>query len=488
MNIHDSPSQKTGVFAAVIVVTIAVMVALTLMAGLPPAENMGGFTVGVVVMLTITAALGGAGWFLLIKPLAAGVKIGTPIEIGATGRSIIALLLSLSALATGIATLWDEIWHTRYGIPFGEDFFWRPHLLLYFSFLTMVVLGGWSWWMLMTRAKGTLQQKFRANPLLGFSFLSGAFTLYAILADPIWHSFYGEDISPWSLPHLFIVLLILVMGLQATAFHKTLMNAQVWQVGFKHFAWRNILILLVLVGGMITFLLLFTVQWYTSINADPAAIAVAAAGGDVAAIRAAAAGSERGMGLLYQVAAYPDWLFSTFLAFIAMLFGTLALHNTRQVGSATLVGLITVGVRYVMQSSFDNTSPGITPLYLIVPMLLALDGIYAVYLSRTGKPPAFWVSGLIVATLLTLLSIPLIPALFPFMTSTAGAIPLRFVFSLIAALGAVWLAQMISGLSGEASSATQTPITAQTRRVTAWVYGVFGVFLVLFVVTATPPV
>lgn len=488
MNSHDSTSPQTGVFALVIAVTLAIMVALTLMAGLPPSENLGGFVVGVIILLTITAVMGVAGWYLLLKPVPDSVKVGTPLIIGATTRSVIALLLSLSALATGIATVWDEIWHTRYGIPFGEDFFWRPHLLLYFSFLTMIVLGGWSWWALMTRARGTLQQKFRANPLLGFSFFSGIFTLYAILADPVWHSFYGEDISPWSLPHLFIVLLVLVMGLQATAFHKTLMTPQTWQIGMRGFRWRNILMMLVLVGGMITFLLLFTVQWYSSINADPAAIAVAASGGDVAAIRAAAEGSERGVGLLYQVAAYPDWLFPTFLAFIATLFGTMALHNTRQVGSATLVGVITFGVRLAMESGFDSTAVGTTPLYLILPMLVVLDVVYAISLYRTGKPPVFWLSSAIIALTLTLISAPLLPALFPFIPSGLGALPLRFVFSLIAALGGIWLAQMISALSGESPRVAQEPITAQTRRVTALVYSGFSLFLVFFILTATPPV
>jgi len=485
----DSKPKQTGMFAVVIAVTLGIMVALTLMAGLPPAENMGGFTVGVITLIAVTTAIGLFGWIMLIKPLADGVTISAPIAVGVTTRSVIALLLSLSALATGIATVWDEIWHTRYGIPFGEDFLWRPHLLLYFSFSTMIILAGWSWWTLMTRAKGTLQQRFRANPLLGFSFISGVFTLLAIGSDPLWHTFYGEDLSPWSLPHLFIVLLVLVMGLLATAFHKTLMAEQTWRIGFKHFAWRNLLILLVLVGGMITFLLLFTVQWYTASQADPAAMAAAAAGGDVATIRAAAAVSDDGaLGLLLQIAVYPDWMFSVFLTFIAMLFGTLALHNTRQVGSATLVGLVSLGVRLMMESNFNSESLGARPLYILIPMLLTLDIIYAISLSRTQKTPPFWVSGVIMAVVYILISTPLIPALFPFMSSSPSVLPMRFIVSLIAALGSIWLAQMIGSLSGEASSDAQAPITSRTQRVTALVYSAFGAFLVFFIVTATPPV
>lgn len=488
MNVSGSSPKQTGIFALVVAATIAIMVVLTLMAGLPPAENLTGFTIGVIVVLIITAAIGGLGWYLLIKPLPEGLAVGKPLEISATTRSIIAILLSLSALSTGLAGVWDEIWHSKYGIPFGEDFFWRPHLLLYFSFGTMVILGGWSWWTLMTRAKGTLQQKFQANPLLGFSFISGLFTLYAIITDPIWHSFYGEDLSPWSLPHLFVLLLILVMGLLATAYHKTLMSAQTWQIGFRNFTWRNILILLVFVGGMLDFLLLFTVQWYSANNADPAVIAVAGSGANIAAIQAVASANDNAAGLLLQIAAYPDWLLPLFMTFMATFFGALGLHCTRQVGSATLVGLITFAIRWVMDSSFASPGIGTLPLYMMLPSMVVLDILYAFALKRTGKPPVFWLSSLVTAAVLTLFTAILLSALFPFTTSPLSVIPARLFFNVIAAMSAIWLAQTIGGLSGEASQTDATAITVQTRRVTALVYSGFSIFLLFFIVTATPPV
>ena len=33
-----------------------------------------------------------------------------------------------AAYAIFVGGVWDEIWHRSYGIPFGEDLFWRPHL------------------------------------------------------------------------------------------------------------------------------------------------------------------------------------------------------------------------------------------------------------------------------------------------------------------------------------------------------------------------
>lgn len=256
------PNQM-GVFAPIMGAIIVIFIVLTLLAGLPPADSMGSFIFGIGVLIAVTTLIGAAAWHLLLRPLPAGVTVTPQTLISPLAKSIIALLLTLGTLSIGIAGVWDEIWHSKYGIPFGEDFFWRPHLLLYFSFLTLIILGGWSWWTLMNRGKGTLQQRFRATPLLGVSFFAGAFTIYAVSADPIWHKLYGSDIAPWSVPHLLILTMILVMGLLATAYHKSLMPAREWRMGIN-FAWRDVLIVLVWVGALVDYMLIFTIQWYAA--------------------------------------------------------------------------------------------------------------------------------------------------------------------------------------------------------------------------------
>lgn len=513
-------SPRLGAFAAVIVSTIALFIILTILAGLPPAESMPAFTVGIFILIAVTVSIGAAGWYLLVKPLPAGMSIPAPLTLSASTRSIIALLLTLGALSIGIAGVWDEIWHSTYGIPFGEDFFWRPHLMLYFSFLTMIGLGGWSFWTVMTRVRGPIQAKFRANPLLGASFLGGLFTVYAVGADPIWHRLYGADIAPWSLPHLLILILILVMALLATAFHKTLMPQAGWRIGFKQFAWRDILVALVLVGALIDFLLIFTIQWYAGATANERGVVAASQGAtpdelfaleaqvaeEVRTASAAAGLSEAetnarvrvetgGMRQLAQLASYPDWLLSVFMTFIATLFGAIALHSTRFIGSATLVGVLSLAVRFALDNGFNGIRDGTPPLLIIIPLMLTLDIVYGAAVSRTQNPPKFWMSAIPVAVVLTVISAPLMPALFPFMSSDIGVLPMRFVASFITGMGAIWLAQLLGSLNRPAPAAADgTPATSSTfispagARATMGIYAAFAISLLLFIVTATPPV
>jgi hypothetical protein len=505
---------KVGLFLALIATVIGIFILLTLLAGLPPTENIPGFMIGILILIAVTVGIAGLGWYLLVKPMPADLKPSPTVVLSASTRSIVALFLTLGALSMGVAGVWDEIWHSTYGIPFGEDFFWRPHLMLYFSFLTMIIVGGWSFWTVMTRVKGTLQQKFRNNALLGASFLGGLFTFYAVGADPIWHKMYGSDLAPWSLPHLLILILILIMALLATSFHKTLMTNRDWRIGVKQFSWRDVLIALVLVGCLIDFLLIFTIQWYAGVTANELGVAAASAGASGEEILALSAQIEAetrelaatqgvsaaqadanvrvatgGMRQLSQLASYPDWLFGTFLTFIVALFGAMALHTTRFAGSATLVGVMALAVRFGLDEGFNGIRSGTTPLLIIVPLMIVLDLVYAYFISRTQKPPAFWVSAIAIAVGLTTIGYVLIPALFPFTQSNVGVLPMRFITSFLTAAGGIWLAQLLGKLNAPAEATpTAESILAPGARAILWVYGGFAVFLVLFIVTASPPV
>ena len=103
------------------------------------------------------------------------------------------------------------MWHRSFGLPFGEDLLWRPHLLLYFGFLSVSALAGVALLILLRgssdlQSRPSLQQRFRAQPVLGLLTLVGGFLIFAIPADPVWHTLYGEDITAWSLPHLILTI------------------------------------------------------------------------------------------------------------------------------------------------------------------------------------------------------------------------------------------------------------------------------------------
>jgi hypothetical protein len=458
-------SRVLAITAGAMVVTVAV---LTLIGGLPPSDRVPSFIIGLGILIAVTTGIGLLGWHLIVRPLPANQQVAMKPLLTTPIRQMIAFILSLGTLSMGIAGVWDEIWHSKYGIPFGEDFFWRPHLMLYFGLTSLIMMGAWSWWIVQSRGKGTLQQRFHANPLLGICFVGGMYTIYAIVADPIWHKLFGSDIMPWSIPHLLILGLIMVMGLLAITFHRSLMPPATWRIA-PAFHWRDILIVMVLVGALVAYLLIFTIQWY------------------------AAAEGNRQMG---QVMNYPDWLFPMFLTFLATIFGTLALHNTRQVGTATLVGLLTIGVRFTLDTSLGGVRSGIAPLLIIVPLMVAMDVWYAFNIQRNGKPPVFWTTAGVVAAVFGVVGIPLMMSRFSYLPIVPMDIPFMIIASAITAAAVIKLGQMLSGIIGETDKTEETDVTAPSAAksilsgqwANALLYVMFAVFVVFFVATAAPPV
>ena len=455
----DAHHRSRGI-ASALGFTVVILAVLTLLAGLPSSDQLVNFLIGVGVLIGVLLGVGLLGWHLLVRPLPANLQVTPQSLVGSTTRSLVALLLTLGTLSIGIAGVWDEIWHSKYGIPFGKDFFWRPHLMLYFSFLTLVGVGIWSWWILMSRGKGTLQQRFRSSPILGVSFLAGLFTIYAVGADPIWHRLYGSDIAPWSLPHLMILVMILFMGILTIAYHKSLMEPREWGLKFQ-MNWRNVLIALVLVGGVLDFMLIFTIQWYAAVSSEKQ---------------------------LTQILRYPDWLLAVFLTFLATLFGIIALRATRQVGMATLVGIMAFAVRFLLDNGLGGVRVGTTPLLIIVPLMLSLDLWYAIVLSRTQKPPAFWTTAIVVAVVFGVVGLPVLAANFPHPPVTAATIPGMIIASLLTALASVWFGQLL----GDMNNADNKTTIAQSAGSANWVttvglYAAYAVLLLVFVVTAVPP-
>jgi len=453
-------------FVSILGAVVVILAVLAAIAGLPSGDRAVGFVVGLIVLIAALTGIGLLGWHLLVRPLPANLPAVTQAQplLSTRARQIIALYLTLGTVSIGIAGVWDEIWHVKYGIPFGEDFFWRPHLMLYFGLSTLIVIGLYSGWVLQTRGKGTLQQRFRANPLLGISFLGGLFTFYAVGADPIWHRLYGGDIAPWSVPHLLILVLIYLMGLLGIVYHKSLMPPREWQFKLT-FAPRDVLITLVLVGALVDYLLIFTIQWY------------------------AAASSERQM---QQVTSYPDWLLPAFITFLVTFFGATALHATRRIGSATLVGLLAFAVRFLLDTSLGGVRAGTVPLWLIVPLLLTLDIWYAIAIRRTGKPLLFWMTAGVIAVAYGVIGLPITARLFPYLALTPANIPGMMIASAITAAGSVWLAQLLGSMGHYEGAETASVQTSQSAMLPAWVNGllyvVFVAFVVFFVATATPPV
>jgi hypothetical protein len=102
-------------------------------------------------------------------------------------------MVLLSGVLLRVGAPWDELWHRLYGVPFGRDLLWPPHLLMYasiaLSFVLVfvglaVALGG----------RGGLRERFRREPLLAALGLLSAYGFAFIPVDVLWHQVIGPDL------------------------------------------------------------------------------------------------------------------------------------------------------------------------------------------------------------------------------------------------------------------------------------------------------
>src|SRR5262249_46059431 len=88
-----------------------------------------------------------------------------------------------------------------YGVPFGQDLLWPPHLLMYASFFLNVAMVGFGLSAAL-RGRGSLRARFRREPLLAALGLLAAFGFAFIPVDVVWHQIIGPDLTAGGPPHV----------------------------------------------------------------------------------------------------------------------------------------------------------------------------------------------------------------------------------------------------------------------------------------------
>ncbi len=455
----SSLSSNAWLFAAI---TVGILGLLTVLGGLPPQDQMLPFVAGAAIMIAITVGIGLLGWHLLARPMPAQHKhISWPILSG-WARHLAALFMVLGVTSIAIGSVWDEVWHSEYGIPFGEDFFWRPHIMMYFGFTVVIVMAGWGWFSILRSGQGSLQQRFRADPVMGFTILAGTFLVYALPADPLWHAVYGEDITSWSLPHIVLLLMVMVIAIAAVALQSSLQSVREWSI-VRGIGWRDGLIALALVSMLLTSMLLLTVDWY---------------GQAIGAV-------ERSV-----VAERPDWLLTSMIMGVAVLVALIGVHATRTVGFATLLGLLAVAGRLFLDNVLSTTLPGVNPLLVALPLMIAVDVWHGLWLRYAPGLPPFWSTALVLTAVLSIFSLPLVHQLFIYPTVDVQNAPMMLVAGLLTALIIVWMGQQVGGAlaSIERVESTEPLVAPRLRWADALIYVIFVVFTIFFIMTATPPI
>ncbi|MYD39619.1 MAG: hypothetical protein F4W97_12525 [Chloroflexi bacterium] len=434
-------------------------VAFTAWGGSPTETNLGLFWLQAGLFLLVICAFALAFWHLLIRPLAPNLRQPQTSPLTFRAREVLALILASGGIATFIGGVWDELWHRRYGIPFGEDLFWRPHLLMYFGFATAIACGFWALIYLNRQLRGNFQQRFRSNTAVGLLILNAAFLLYALPADPLWHWIFGEDITAWSIPHLILLLSFVLTQLLALQLNVSTQPQQQWR-GIFGLRLRDSLSLVILAAIQLLWLQIMLIDWDASLAGFP----------------------PEALGL-YR----PEWLLAANLLACVTFTGVLATRLLRCAGAATAAGLLALVIRVGLIQLFDADMLQFVAWLAALLPLFAID-LWAYTCSAIQKREPDWrgtAAAVIVAMTMNAL---VIRSLY----SLGDADNVAYAASIIiTGLGMSWFANRVTDTLLLQHKATAEPTSEGQPSKPAVSFGILGVFLVFiffFIVTATPPV
>ncbi|MHB8630203.1 MAG: hypothetical protein ACYDBJ_28750 [Aggregatilineales bacterium] len=465
MGIHSHavpPSLSEGRAKPLIlgVVTLLVVITLAYWGGLPPASEIPKFVVGLVALLGVGTAIIVFGWYLLLRPVP--VEIVKKNMFRPAQRQLMGVILIVGTALEAIGGNWDEAWHAIYGIPFGKDFFWRPHILIYTALLTVIAVSWLAWYLILNRAKGTWVQRFRADPLVGIVALMGLILVYAVPADPLWHAIYGSDISAFSVPHVLLTLLLLIAFLVGIGLLISDRPSEAWN-SIRKVAMADVMSLTGLSFALLTLMLMLTADWFSLTMPGLTSTSEAAL--------------QR-----------PEWVFPALNLFLAVWFGTMANHTLRRVGASTLLGVLTYLIRSVLIVGFATPIHNANTWLLVIPPMVTIDLGYAFQLRR-GQVPSWWLGG-IAGSIGGLVSLPLINSFLTFPQITTSNLPVMLLFPTLAALLGSWIGQTLGDYLTPRGTATAIA-KPEMSGLSWWVIPVLLltslIFLILFVVTATPP-
>lgn len=416
---------------------------------------------GIALLLAAITAYGALVWWLFFSPLPAATSTAAH-QPSADVRQLLAMLIMISGAFFVIGGFWDESWHRMFGVPLGEDFFWRPHILIYICLgtINLFALGGL--YLVLRQSRGDLRRRFRAQPLLGLLALASGFQILVTPLDPLWHEVYGLDITAWSLPHILVAVGFMVVMLAAVSIQLSVVPP----TGRRSL--RSLRLQELLAGGLMalamTVLIQFsTAEWDNMLTFDPA-------------------------DPFFQ---RPLWLLPVIIAAIASLMGSAAIHAARRAGMATVVGLLTLGLRLLLIAVFKAGDVGMTAavhLLLIAP-LVALDAGYALLLRGRTTGARLMIGGGVAAALAVLIvDLPLIGQWLAYPPISAETVPWMILMTLLVTPGFAWLGARIGQfLGGFDRQAETAPAHGSYAWVSAVVLLAALAFVVVFITTATPP-
>ncbi|MCY3781009.1 MAG: hypothetical protein OXG78_11915 [Chloroflexi bacterium] len=437
-----------------------IFAAFAIWGGIPTETNVATiFWLQAGLFLLVICAFALMLWHLLIRPLAPKLRQPQIDSLPLSARQALSLLLVSGGIAIFVGGIWDELWHRSYGIPFGEDLFWRPHLLMYFGFSTTIVTGFWALFYLNRNLRGSFQQRFRSNIIVSLLILNAAFLLYALPADPLWHWTFGEDITAWSIPHLILLLSYVITLVLAFFVHESTLPERNWRAVFR-LRISESFTLVIFAAVLLLWLQLMLIDWDATL----------------AGIRLEWLG-------LYR----PEWLLAANLLACVTFCGVIATRVLRCAGAATASGLLALAIRYGLIQLFEAEMLQHVAWVAALLPLLAID-IWAYYCSAIRKSEPEWRGTALAVIVAMAINAPLIRSLY----NLEEPDNLAYAIAIIATgFGMSWLANQVADamrrkraeiLMGPAESIALKPA------ISVGVMAAFLIFIFVFIVTAAPPV
>ncbi len=438
---------------------VIVFAAFTAWGGMPAGAQAGAFWAQIGLFFVVICIFVALFWHLLLRPLAPKLRQPALDSLSLRQRGTLVLLLGSGSWAIVIGAFWDELWHRVYGIPFGEDFFWRPHLLMYFGFASAIGLGFWGLYYLNRHLRGNFQQRFRSNIIISLLILNAAFMLYVLPADPFWHWTFGEDLTAWSIPHLILLLSFLLTLLLTLFIYISARPQGEWRTVLQLRS-RDGLPLLLLAATLLIWLQLMLIDWDATLM---------------------------GIKLEWLGLYRPEWLLGANLLACVTLTGVLATRLLRCAGAATAAGLLALALRYAMIQFFDAGMLQYVAWVAALLPLLAID-LWTFYCTvLRGREPE-WRGTALAVIIGMALNLPLIRGFYQLDSADDLAYAAAIVLTGVAMS---WLAHQVAGWMLRQDRAEAVEAVERQVIKPAVSFGIAGglvVFIVFFVVTASPPV
>ncbi|HEV8636994.1 MAG TPA: hypothetical protein VG370_22470 [Chloroflexota bacterium] len=380
-------------------------------------------------LIVLVGVFGFVAWWLLASPLPGRGARATPTAEQLRVRRLMAGVVLLGGVLLRVGAPWDELWHRLYGVPFGQDLLWPPHLLMYasiaLSFLLVfyglpVALGG----------QGGLRERFRREPLLAALGLLSAYGFAFVPVDVVWHAAIGPDLVAESPPHLVGALSGAAVSLTGVALALSTGPRPAWRSLLARPRGADALALGTLAVLGLNWLQLLTTgrEW-----ADPV------------------------------VLARPAWTYPVTVLLIGAALSHLALHATRRIGAATAVALVVLVAHAPAVAAYRlllPPGPAIGAHLLLAPAAVALDAWYGLRAGREETPATRRAGALLFGTVLLVVALAYIggattaPVLdrTAALVSTGVGLPSALVVGLLAARLGAWLAEVGRPTAGVATA------------------------------------